>query len=102
MWFSKNPHCLNIMAYYVNAYLSKTKDLPLILGGNPDIEVISYANAYLGTEPKSRSISLSIIQLYASSSAQRTVRLSLFEVELDGEATEMIRNMNRITNTIDE
>jgi hypothetical protein len=94
-WNTKSPlqHHLD-MAYYLIGYLSTTSDMPLVLGGDNAIQVITYIDASHGTGPNSRSITGSLTKLNpqsgaiaAKASAQSTVKLSSFESELDGVTT---------------
>jgi hypothetical protein len=96
------------MAEYVLGYLSTTKDMPLVLGGNYDIEPIVDADASHGTGPNSRSISGELTRLNeksgavsAKSTAQASVKLSSFESELDG-TTSAIKTARRVSNIMDE
>ena len=108
-WFTRCPrvHHMN-MALYCIGYLNTTKDLPLVLGGDPVIRVYGYSDASLGTGPKSRSITGQLVKLsekagavFAKASAQQTVRLSSFEAELDG-LTSVMKSIMRINNILDE
>jgi hypothetical protein len=83
-WYTKQPlqHHLD-MAYYVIGYLYNTCDMPLVLGGNTDINTLVYHDASHGTGPRSRSITGVLVKLHpdsgavhAKSSAQSTVKLS--------------------------
>jgi len=95
-WNAKSPkqHHLD-MAYYVIGYLSTTIDMPLVLGGESTIQVITYIDASHGTGPNSRSITTGSLTklnpqsgaVAAKASAQSTIKLSSFESELDGVTT---------------
>jgi len=108
-WFTKCPRQHHMdMAEYVLGYLSTTKDMPLVLGGNYDIEPIVDADASHGTGPNSRSISGELTRLNeksgavsAKSTAQASVKLSSFESELDG-TTSAIKTARRVSNIMDE
>jgi hypothetical protein len=78
------------MAKYLAAYLFYTKDIPLVLGGNPDIQLTSYSDSSLATGPKRRSVSGQLTKLHpqagavhAKAKATQSTRASSFESELD-------------------
>jgi len=96
------------MAEYTIGYLHTTQDMPLVLGGEDDIEPIVDADASHGTGPNSRSISGELTRLNeksgaisAKSKAQTSVKLSSFESELDSTTTN-IKTANRISNILNE
>jgi hypothetical protein len=108
-WNTRNPmqHHMD-MALYVIGYLNNTINIPLVLGGDSNINVNIYFDASHGTGPRSRSITGVLAKLnpnagavYAKSSAQATVKLSSFESELDGVTTAM-KTAARITNILKE
>ena len=94
-WFTKTPRQHHMdMALYIIGYLVNTKDMPLVLGGSPDIKVDVYIDASHATAPKSRSITGICAKLNpnsgaisAKSGAQTTNKLSSWESELDGTTT---------------
>jgi len=108
-WFTKCPRQHHMdMAEYLIGYLMTTKDMPLVLGGDAELEPIVDADASHGTGPHSRSISSENARLNersgavsAKSRAQASVKLSSFESELDGTTT-AIKTARRITNVLDE
>jgi hypothetical protein len=96
------------MAEYTVGYLYTTKDMPLVLGGEDDIEPIVDSDASHGTGPNSRSITGELTRLNeksgaisAKSKAQTSVKLSSFESELDNTTTN-IKTANRVYNTLTE
>jgi hypothetical protein len=108
-WFTKCPRQHHMdMAEYTVGYLHTTKDMPLVLGGEDDIEPIVDADASHGTGPNSRSISGELTRLNeksgaisAKSKAQTSVKLSSFESELDNTTTN-IKTANRVSNILKE
>jgi hypothetical protein len=82
------------MAMHVLMYLMTYINVPVVLGGNQDISIISSTDASYGTAPKGRSISGHLIRLLndisgvvlAKSKASTSVVLSSFEAELYGTA----------------
>jgi hypothetical protein len=108
-WFTKCPRQHHMdMAEYTVGYLHTTKDMPLVLGGEDDIEPIVDADASHGTGPNSRSISGELTRLNeksgaisAKSKAQASVKLSSFESELDNTTTN-IKTANRVSNILKE
>ena len=108
-WFTKSPRQHHMdMAEYTVGYLHTTKDMPLVLGGEDDIEPIVDADASHGTGPNSRSISGELTRLNeksgaisAKSKAQTSVKLSSFESELDNTTTN-IKTANRVSNILKE
>jgi hypothetical protein len=108
-WFTKAPrkHHFN-MAIYVIGYLNTTKYMPLILGGELDVEVNGFSDASLGTGPKSRSVAghfsklnLKAGAISAKATAQQSVRMSSWEAELDGVSIAM-KSLLRILNILSE
>ena len=108
-WFTKQPrqHHMN-MALHVTKYLYNTKDLPLVLGGHEEVQLIGYTDASYATAPKCRSISGHLIRLgnqagaiVAKAKASTSVVLSSFEAELDGTAN-AIKSIARIDNILTE
>ena len=108
-WSTKAPRYHHMrMAEQVLSYLYTTKDLPLVLGGSPDLEVITYTDASLGTAPKGRSVVASVTKLHeragavsATTKATTVVFTSSFEAELDGVARGLKDN-SRDVNIIKE
>ena len=108
-WFTKSPRQHHMdMAEYTVGYLYTTKDMPLVLGGEDDIEPIIDSDASHGTGPNSRSITGELTRLNeksgaisAKSKAQTSVKLSSFESELDNTTTN-IKTANRVYNTLTE
>ena len=86
-WSTRAPRYHHMrMARHVLSYLYTTKDLPLVLGGSSELEVITYTDASLGTAPKGRSIVANMTKLSqnagavsASSKATNVVFTSSFE-----------------------
>jgi hypothetical protein len=108
-WNTKEPrvHHMN-MARHVLAYLYTTKHLPLVLGGEEDIEVTTFTDASLGTAPKGRSVIANITKLNsrsgavsAQSKATDVVFTSSFEAELDG-VTRGLKASSRTINILTE
>ena len=108
-WFTRSPlqHHLD-MAFYVIGYLFNTQDMPLILGGDEDINVDIYYDASHGTAPKSRSVSGYLGKLHpqsgaitAKAHAQSTVKLSSFESEIDN-VTSGFKLAKQLTNVLYE
>ena len=90
-WHTQTPrqHHLN-MATYLAAYLYYTKNIPLVLGGPPEIRLISYTDSSLATAPKRRSVSGQLTKLHehagaihAKAKTTQSTRASSFESELD-------------------
>jgi hypothetical protein len=108
-WFTKAPRMHHlIMAYYVMTYLYNSIDIPLVLGGEPDIHVNTYSDASLGTAPKGRSIRGEITSLnekagaiIAKSTSSQSVFDSSFGAELDG-VSSAIKTMLRVLNILTE
>ncbi len=93
-WNTKTPrqHHLN-MAKYVANFLWYTRQIPLVLGGSPLIQINTYTDSSLATGPKRRSISGQLTRLnsnagaiHAKSHATTSTRMSSFEAELDATA----------------
>jgi len=96
------------MLHYVIDYLNQTKDMPLVLGGEEDIDITVIHDCSLGTGPKSRSItglcgklSKNAGAVTAKSFAQQTTALSSFEGELEG-TTHSFKKGNMISNILDD
>ena len=108
-WSTNKPrqHHLN-MAYYVLRYLRTTIDIPLVLGGNKNLQSTTYSDASLGTAPKGRSV-IGVVNklnpdsgaISAKATAGPTVHLSSFESELEG-MTVNFKSNNRIMNILKE
>ncbi len=82
--------------------------MPLVLGGEDDIEPIVDSDASHGTGPNSRSISGELSRLNeksgaisVKSKAQTSVKMPPFEYELDNTTT-IIKTVNRVFNTLTE
>ena len=108
-WHTKAPkeHHLN-MAKKVVCYLFTTKHIPIIFGGQGDIEIMVSTDSSYGTGPKGRSISGHLVRLNknagavsAKAHASRYVRLSTFESELEGLYT-AVKTLKRLINVISE
>ena len=108
-WYTKAPlqHHLD-MGYYCIGYLCTTRDLPLVLGGSPDIGAITYIDASHGTAPRGRSITGSATKLHpasgavsAKAKAQSSLRLASFDSELDG-VTTGLKTSSRFSNMFEE
>jgi hypothetical protein len=79
-WFTKSPRQHHMdMAEYTVGYLYTTKDMPLVLGGEDDIEPIIDSDASHGTGPNSRSITGELTRLNEKSRLH--VRLAVQVVE---------------------
>ena len=108
-WNTKQPRKHHLkMARHVLSYLSTTKDIPLVLGGSIDLDVITYTDASLGTAPKGRSVTANITKLNehagavsAHTKATDVVFTSSFESELDG-VTRGLKSNSRVCNVIAE
>ena len=108
-WSTKNPRKHHMkMAIYCLSYLFYTKDLPLVLGGNSELQITGYTDASLGTGPKGRSILGQMIKLNENSGAisakahaTQCVFTSSFEAELDGVASAM-KSISRVSNILNE
>ena len=108
-WSTRAPRYHHMrMARHVLSYLYTTKDLPLVLGGSSELEVITYTDASLGTAPKGRSIVANMTKLSqnagavsASSKATNVVFTSSFEAELDG-VTRGLKANSRTVNILKE
>jgi hypothetical protein len=94
-WFTQQPrqHHMN-MALHVIGYLFSTRDLPLVLGGEVDLQTIGYCDSSFANGLKRRSTSGHFITLASKSGAitakaraQSTTRMATFEAELDEVAT---------------
>jgi len=92
----------------VPTYLYISKELPLVLGGSPDLEVITYTDASLGTAPKGRSVVANMTKLHekagavsATTKATNVVFTSSFEAELDG-VTRGLKASSRTVNITKE
>jgi len=94
-WSTKTPrHHHLLMAFHLLAYLNNTKYLPLVLGGDSDLDIHAQSDASLGTAPKGRSVTGHLVALgpksgpvAAKCSATKIVMTSSFEAELDGSTT---------------
>jgi hypothetical protein len=108
-WYTQNPRYHHLkMAFCVIGYLTSTKDLPLVLGGDPTIRAIGYSDASFANGPKCRSTGGHFVTLNAKSGAvsakahaQQTTRMATFESELDEIATTM-KTQARVRNILDE
>ena len=108
-WSAKSPRRHHMkMSHYVLSYLYSTHDLPLVLGGNYDLDMHIYTDASLGTGPKGRSVVSSFARLNkvagavsAKTEATKTVFTSSFEAELDGTA-KGFKRASRVQNTLTE
>jgi len=108
-WFTHSPRQHHMkMAFYVIGYLSTTKYMPLVLGGDEEITPIGYSDASLGTGPKSRSVAGHMTKLNsqagainAKSAAQQSTRGSSWEAELDGVSIAM-KTLVRVLNILAE
>ena len=90
-WNAKSPrqHHLQV-ALHAAQYLHRTSYLPLVLGGDPTINLTSYCDASLGSAPNGRSIIGSFTKLSplagaisAFSHATPSTYTSIFEGELE-------------------
>jgi hypothetical protein len=106
-WYTHSPrqHHLNMVRYVIQ-YLYETKDIPLVLGGSPVIQINSYTDSSFGTAPKGRSVSGQLQKLNsesgavsAKSTATATVLLSSCESELDSCSTGF-KSINRLSNLL--
>ena len=69
-WFTKSPRQHHMdMAEYTVGYLYTTRNMPLVLGGEDDIEPIVDSDASHGTGPNSRSITGELTRLNEKSGA---------------------------------
>jgi len=108
-WSTKSPRRHHfLMAEYCLSYLFYSSDLPLVLGGSPEIQMTGYSDASLATAPKGRSVISSIEKLHpnagavgAKSTATSLVHTSIFEGELDGTISGMKR-LFRTANLLEE
>jgi hypothetical protein len=108
-WNTKQPRVHHMrMAEHVLAYLKTTRDLPLVLGGEEDIQVTTSTDASLGTAPKGRSVVANTTRLNArsgvvsaQSKATDVVFTSSFEAELDG-VTRGLKANSRTINILTE
>ena len=108
-WNTKTPRRHHMrMAKCVLTYLNTTKDLPLVLGGSSEINVVTYTDASLGTAPRGRSVIANMTKLNdkagavsAHSKATNVVFSSSFEAELDG-VTRGLKCNSRIVNVLTE
>ena len=96
------------MTHYVVGYLHTTEDLPLVLGGAPDVQVTGFSDSSFGTGPKGRSISGWLIKLneeagavFSKSSAGHSVTMSTFESELDA-ATSAMKSLTIMSNMVED
>ena len=56
-WFTKSPRVHHVrMGYQVLTYLVNTSKLPLVLGGEPPLTILTQSDCSLATGPKRRSI----------------------------------------------
>jgi hypothetical protein len=108
-WYTKAPlqHHLD-MAYFCIGYLCTTRDLPLVLGGSPDIGVTTCIDAAHGNGPRGRSVTGSATKLHpesgavsAKAKAQSSIRLASFDSELDG-VTTGFKTTARFSNIFEE
>ena len=108
-WNTKNPrqHHMDV-AIYVVEYLSQTRDMPLVLGGDQDLCVHIYYDASHASGPRKRSITGMLAKLneksgaiYSKAAAQSTQKLSSFESEVDGN-TSAFKLANIIANVLNE
>eukprot|EP01034_Spumella_vulgaris_P022931 gene22931-29109_t len=108
-WCTKSPRQHHMyMAKYCVAYLYQSRDIPLVLGGSPDLQVTGFTDASLGTATKGRSVIGHMIKLndkagsvYAKASATTSVHTSSFEAELDGMAS-VLKSAKRVMNILTE
>ena len=102
-WFTHQPRQHHLqMAYHCISYLYTTIDIPLVLGGDPPINLDGASDASLATGPKRRSISASLALLHPSAGAiSASVCLSSFEAELDG-LTNLLKKLYSLRNILNE
>jgi hypothetical protein len=96
------------MALYLVGYLGNTKDMPLVLGGNADINVEVTHDASHGTGIRERGITGYTMKcnpdagaVAAKSIANSLVTLSSFETEMVG-TTNSFKAAKRLSNTLKE
>ncbi len=90
-WHTQAPRQHHMdMANYLATYLYYTKDIPLVLGGSPEVRLVSYTDSSLATAPKRRSVSGQLTKLneqagaiHAKAKTSQSTRASSFESELD-------------------
>lgn len=114
-WATKQPRVHHLkMAKCVLVYLNFTKNIPLVIGGQPssngvdDCQLIGYSDASLGTGPKGRSIKAHMFKLgpdagaiTAKCNTTISVYTSSFEAELEG-VTSGMKTALRLMNILDE
>lgn len=108
-WSTRCPRVHHMkMAMRCVSYLYYSSDMPLVLGGNENMNIRGYTDASLGTAPKGRSVTGQVIKLNEGSGAviakSRTttaVVTSSFEAELDG-AVNLVKLTSRVRNILDE
>jgi hypothetical protein len=108
--FTQKPrqHHLN-MATHLVKYIHHTKHFPLVLGGQEQIQIIGYTDAFYATAANGRSISGNFIRLgnragailAKSKKASTSVVLSSYEAELDLTAN-AVKSIARIDNVLTE
>jgi hypothetical protein len=108
-WQTHHPRRHHMdMANYVVSYLSQSRELPLVLGGQLDLQILGFSDASLGTAPHGRSTTGHLVKLsdqagavIAKSKATSTVTTSSFEAELDSAST-AVKSVARVQIILEE